>query len=734
MRRLPFIQSGWLLFAQISSLILASTAAASWNNPYPKQQDNESILYSSFSERPKHLDPIRAYGSNEFAFIEQIYQAPLQYHFLHRPYRLEPLILTRMPQVTLRNADGEVVPEVIQETTQNASQDNRNNEIAFTDYTLTLKQGIRYQPHPALAQTSNGDYHYHQLSSTDIQQYKTLSQFEHTGTRELVAADLAYQIKRFANPLLHSPLSDLMQKNIVGMQELATTLNGVVKQQGSGYIDLREYSLTGVTIDNDYQLTIRLKGQYPQFIYWLAMPFFAPMPWEAELFYGQEGMKEHNLNLNWYPIGTGPYMLTENNPNLRMTLERNPNFHGEKYPSTGDPGDAEKGLLDDAGKDLPFIDKAIYSLEKESIPSWNKFLQGYYDNSGIGSDSFDQVVNISSNSEATLTDAMREKGIELTTSTRPLIYYLGFNMQDTILGGNSEQARLLRQAIAIALDYEEYVSIFLNGRGIAGQGPIPPGIFGYQEGEKGINPYVYDWVNGKAQRKSIQTAKDLMQQAGYANGIDSQTQQALTLNFDSYDASPDGKARLNWLRKQFAKLNIQLVVRTTDYNRFQEKVRNGNVQMFFWGWGADYPDPENFLFLLYGPNGKVEHKGPNYTNFQNDEFDQLFQRMTNLPNSAERQAVVDQMVELTRYHAPWVFGFYPQSYGLNHAWYSNVKSHSMTYNTLKYKRIDPEQRKTLRQQWNRPIVWPVLIVIALLILLVVPAVLGYRRFEKSQAL
>jgi oligopeptide transport system substrate-binding protein len=51
------------------------------------------------------------------------------------------------------------------------------------------------------------------------------------------------------------------------------------------------------------------------------------------------------------------------------------------------------------------------------------------------------------------------------------------------------------------------------------------------------------------------------------------------------------------------------VIRATDYNRFREKMREGTGQMFFWGWNADYPDPENFLFLLYGPNGKVEAGG-----------------------------------------------------------------------------------------------------------------------------
>ena len=74
--------------------------------------------------------------------------------------------------------------------------------------------------------------------------------------------------------------------------------------------------------------------------------------------------------------------------------------------------------------------------------------------------------------------------------------YMGFNMLDPVVGGESERARKLRQAISIAIDQEEFISIFLNGRGIAAQGPIPPGIFGYEGGESGIDRYVYD-VGGR---------------------------------------------------------------------------------------------------------------------------------------------------------------------------------------------------------------------------------------------
>ncbi|HEB66685.1 MAG TPA: peptide ABC transporter substrate-binding protein, partial [Gammaproteobacteria bacterium] len=471
----------------------------------------------------------------------------------------------------------------------------------------------------------------------------------------------------------------------------------------------------------------------PQLLYWLAMPFFAPMPWEADRFYAQPGMAERNLTLDWYPVGTGAYMLTENNPNRRMVLVRNPNFHGATYPTEGEPGDRAKGWLDDAGKPLPFIDKVIYSLEKESIPYWNKFLQGYYDVSGVSSDSFDQAIQFTQGGEAELTPMMKAKGIRLVTAVQASIYYMGFNMLDPVVGGDSERARLLRRAISIAVDYEEFISIFANGRGIPAQGPIPPGIFGYREGREGINPYVYDWVDGRARRKPIAEAKRLLAAAGYPDGRDAKTGKPLLIHLDVTGGGPEDKARFDWLRKQFRKIDLQLVIRNTDYNRFQEKMRKGNAQLFQWGWNADYPDPENFLFLLYGPNGKVRRGGENAANYANPEFDALFERMKNMDNGPERQALVDRMVEIARRDAPWIWGFHPRQFTLHHAWYFNAKPNLMAHNTLMYRRIDPQLREKLRAEWNRPVLWPLWVLLAVFVISLVPAVLAWRRRERASA-
>ncbi len=121
--------------------------------------------------------------------------------------------------------------------------------------------------------------------------------------------------------------------------------------QGSdAYLDLNIYPLEGAEIVDRYTYRIKIKGKYPQFMYWLAMAFFAPIPWEAERFYTQKGLAEKNITLDWYPVGTGPYMLTENDPNRVMILEKNPNFHGEAYPSEGMPDDLQAGLLSGRGQ------------------------------------------------------------------------------------------------------------------------------------------------------------------------------------------------------------------------------------------------------------------------------------------------------------------------------------------------------------------------------------------------
>jgi ABC-type transport system substrate-binding protein len=680
------------------ALVFLAGCGDVWNDPYPASERGRNILYTAFVQRPKHLDPVQSYTTDESVFIRQVYEPPLQYHYLKRPYQLVPLTTTEVPKAKPAPGGGTV-------------------------YEIHIRAGIRYQPHPAFV-ASNLDLPAEKIASLKSPYALTL------GTRELVADDYIYEIKRLAHPRLYSPIFGLMAQHIVGLDELARELKAADR---GGWLDLRAHALKGVQRVDEHTLRITLKDDYPQFAYWLAMPFFSPMPWEADRFFQQPGMAERNFTLDWWPVGTGPYMLTENNPNARMVLERNPNFHGEAYPSSGAPGDAAAGLLRDAGKPLPFIDRVVFTREKESVPYWNKFLQGYYDAAGIGSDQFDQAVRVSVEGGAEPSPEMLAKGIQLDTAVATTIFYFGFNMKDAVVGGASERARKLRQAISIAVDMEEYLSIFANGRGIVASSPLPPGIFGRRDGAQGINPVTHVWRNGRAERRPLADAQRLLAEAGYPDGRDARTGAPLVLYFDTTSAGPGDKARLDWWRNQLGKLGIQLEVRDTDWNRFQEKIRKGTQQLYGLGWSADYPDPENFLFLLYGREARADGAGANSSNYANPQFDALFDRMKSLPNGPERQRLIDRMVELVRHDAPWIFGFHPKDYTLRHSWLFNAKPNELAGNTTKYVRLDPVRRELLRSEWNRPIVWPLLAILGLLVISGVPAFLSYRRRERMAA-
>ncbi len=674
-------------------LVCVSLHAEIWNNPHSQEKSASNTLFSSFSLPPKRLDPVISYSANEWAIISQIYEPPLQYNYLQRPYKLEPLTVTKMPSIRYFDNAGKEV-----------AQDDIN--VAFSQYRLEFRKDVMYQNHPAFVKNASGHLLYGALNKEALKKIDTLDDFEKQGTRHLKAEDYAYAIKRMGVRANHSPILDSMQEYIVGLKAYTDRMHQIVKEKKrtGALLDLRNYHIDGVKVIDDTTLLITIKGKYPQFLYWLSMNFFAPIPWEADLFYQQKGLLAKNLTFNWFPVGTGAYYLAENNPNKQMRLVKNPHFHQAYYPASH---------AADSEKKLPFIDEVIYTLEKESIPLWNKFLQGYYDASGISSEAFDQAIQISTSGTMGLSKEMQSKGISLMGSVQPSIFYLAFNMLDPVVGGYSDANRKLRQAISIAINEEEYISIFMNERGIAAQGIIPPGIFGYEEGEKGTNKIIYTWENGKRVRKSLVVAKRLLAEAGYPDGISVKTGKPLKLYYDTTATGPDDRALMDWYRKQFNALGIQLVIRATDYNRFQDKVRKGKTQLFSWGWNADYPDPENFLFLLYGANATVDTNGTgiNASNYKNPAFDRLFEQMKTMTNTPKRMDIIHKMIEISRKDAPWVWGVHPKSLALTHVWYHNVIPNAMANNTLKYKRIDAALRVQKQAAWNQPVMLPLYLIV-----------------------
>lgn len=631
-------------------------AAGCSNNPYPDAAATAKALYLAFPVPPKTLDPQVAYSTIDHLITGNVFDTLLEYHYLDRPYRLIPALAAAVPRAEPR-ADGRVA------------------------YRFTLRDGAHYQDDPAFALGGAG-----------------------RTTRAVEAADVAFALQRIADPQVGSPVIDTFQR-LHGLRAFTERLQAARADAAFAALPAhvqyaRAGGIAGVRALDRLTLEIELDEPYPQILYWFAMPFTAPMPWEAVAAYdGRDGRPA----LADHPVGAGPFRLDHYDRLSRIVLERNPQWYGVRhpewqapgavYPRQGAPGDAAAGLLepDAVGRPLPFLERIELRRDPEQVPAFIKFMQGYYDTAPIISESFDRVVQ-----RGELTADMRALGLQLEKSVLAGTYYLGFNMDDPVVGSAAgERGMALRQAMSLAIDAVEYLRLFLNGRGIPAQSPLPPGVFGFDPA----------WRNPWRQPDAARAAERLVA-AGYANGIDPATGRPLRLTLDVGDTSARAQLRFQFLVEAWKRIGLDVRLEATDYNQFQDKVRRGAYQLFQWGWIADYPDPENFLFLLYGPMGRRASGGPNTANFADPEYDALFERMRAMENGEARRAIIEAMRAIVERQRPWIELFHPEDYAVHHGWLRNVKPPSLSLPAMKYWDLDPERRAALRLAWNQPVRWP----------------------------
>lgn len=733
MREWRRLARAWLLAAGAGLLVACD------NSPWPKGSDGAPVIRSAMIENtPRHLDPTASYWSNDTLVTYQVYEPPYGYHYLKRPFQLVP-----------KSAAEVVKPIYLDKNGQRLADDVPGEQVAQSVYDVPIKPGILFQPHPAFARDAQGVYHYHAMKPGEIGERRTPQEFEHSGTRELVAEDFVYALKRHATTRITTPIYGIFSEYVIGLKDYGELIRAEDAKLRAGldpasldkpFLDFRRWPLAGATAPSKHLLRIRIHGKYPQWKYWMQMTFLAPIPWEADAFFAQPGMAERGLTLDQWPVGTGPFMLTEFTKDRRIVMQRNPNYRGEPYPCEGMPEDRAAGRLADCGRKTPFVDGIVATVEREATPQRNKFRDGYYDLEVFERTDTGNTYRVEMQDSEQVRADYLVKGFDFPKSADVNSYIIGFNMIDPVigLGDTPEQQarnRKLRQAIAIAIDWEEYSQVFPKKAGETAMSPLPQGIPGSREGTpEGLNPVTHRWLDGKAVRRPIADAKVLMAEAGYPDGRDARTGRPLVINYDYYaPATPERKPEIDWVVRQFAKLDIQLEVRATDNNQFQDKVRKNKHQVFWLGWNADYPDAENFMFLLYGPNAKSVSDGENTANYQNPEYDRLFTQLKSLDDGPAKQAVIDQMVQILQRDAPWSFGFYPYASVAQQAWVHNSKPAILIRDHGRYLRLDAAERAARLKEWNRPVWWPLGLLLAGLLALAWGAGRTLRRRERMNA-
>jgi ABC-type transport system substrate-binding protein len=281
-------------------------------------------------------------------------------------------------------------------------------------------------------------------------------------------------------------------------------------------------------------------------------------------------------------------------------------------------------------------------------------------------------------------------------------------MEDPVLGSN----RKLRQALSAAFDSQAYLDTFYNSVPIVAQQLLPPGIAGHQRDFK--NPYGYN----------LERAKALLAEAGYPNGRDASGKQ-LEITLDTTANGADERLMAEFEQRQFEQIGIHLKIVENTFARLLEKLDNGGFQIAAGsGWGADYPDPENFFFLYYSKN--LPPAGKNASRYRNPEFDRLFEKMATMENSPEREEIALKLNGILSEDVPAILLMHKSLFALTHEWAPRIQSNPMLEGGLKYAILKDEIRRKSRSDWNSKPLWP----LCVLIVLALAAAAGLRLHRK----
>ena len=579
------------IFAFTLSLALLISSCSKKNNNLKKDKIAHIALRSDVST----LDPANAYDSVSISINSQIYEQLYEYHYLHRPYLIQPLLAKSLPSL------------------------NRDR----TQYTIEIKKDIHYHDHPVFKGK----------------------------TRSVKAIDFIHQIKRIALSQTKSNGWFLFENKIKGLDEF--------RKNASSYQDILNKNVSGLQAPNDSTLIITLKAPYPQLKYILAMGFASPMPYEAIEFYKN--------NLNERPMGTGPFKLTEWNRGLNLILEQNPHYRQTTYPQRGDSYAKTHGLLEDAGKYLPFLSKIKFHIIKESQTRWLNFLNKKIDFLPIPKDNFNMAIT----AQGELSPELKGKDISLQIVPTFTYWWVAFNMTDPIIGKNLK----LRQAIAHSIDIKKYLKLFTNNIGQKANSIFIPEITGYDSTAQVNFQY------------NLEKAKKLLAESGYPEG-----EKLPTFTYSVRGSSTFNRQQGEYFQEMLEKIGIKIKVEVNTFPGFLQKMRRGKLQIWTDGWVLDYPDAENISHLLYSKN---HPPGPNHSFYSNPKVDHLITQLKYLEYGGKKSSIMKKINQQVLKDLPWIPLYYQRNYILYQNYFKNFRKSDLISNYLKYIKISTKKSTPL---------------------------------------
>ena len=420
--------------------------------------------------------------------------------------------------------------------------------------------------------------------------------------RKLTAHDVEYSFKRITDKNTASP--------------------------GAWIFNNRVDSLNGFTALNDSVFQLKLIRPFQSILGILSMQYCSIVSKEAVEKYGNDFRR--------HPVGTGPFQFVAWEEGQALILRKNEHYF-------------EK---DAGGKSLPYLDGIKVSFYDSKATEFLEFQQNRLDFIDDIDPSFkDEVLTKTGNLKKTW-----EGKIELQKQPYLNIEYLGIlvDEQNELVKYSPLRLQKIRQAINYGFDRRKMMLYLRNSIGIAAEsGFIPCGLPSF------------DSVNVKGYQYNIVKAKQLLAEAGYAEGKNLPAIKLLTIPIYGDLGS--------YIANELRQIGINIQVEVIQKSLLLEQTSKSQALFFRGSWIADYPDAENYLSVFYSKNPAP----PNYTRYKNPAYDLLYEKALSEKNDSLRYKLYQQMDRLIIADAPVVPLWYDMAIHLVHTNIKNFPTNSL---------------------------------------------------------
>lgn len=545
-----------------------------------------SLLRLSLDNTVESLDPAKAYSDDSLVVSAQVLEPLYQYHYLKRPYEVQPLVAEELPQFQDK---GKLLR-------------------------IRLKKNVSFHSHSALSEK-----------------------------RTLKAEDFVNQFKRLAMDSLKSPGKSLFNGLIVGFEEFGQRI-------GDDWNRIPVLPLEGVKAVDEHTLEIRLTRSEPNMVYYLALNFVVPVPWEI--------IAHERNTLDKILVGTGPYVYTGFNGQY-FEMKKFPRYRQDFYPSSGDRYANVEKLLDSSKQQIPFIDEVRFYVTSQEAERWQMFLEHQIDLLSVPKTFIPKLYDETGD----LSSELKEQDIMLKHFPILANRWLAFNMRHPLVGKND----FLRRAIAYSIDYAQYVQVLSQNTNLRANSILVPGISGYLPAKD--FRFRYDPA----------LAKEYLKQAGF-----DRPEKMPTIVYSTRGNQGINLLEAEFIKKHLEAIGLKVEIEVLAFADFLRRGRAGELMFFTDNWLFDYPDGENILQLLVSRN----FPGINKSGYANPKVDKLYDELKQTTNPDQRDKIIHEMEEIVFEDLPWIPMMYESSFVLQYPEIKNFRKSSIIRNYVKYLKIE----------------------------------------------